>query len=474
MTIYNKLIRDNIPDIIKSDNKQYEIKQQSFTEYKNSLKDKLLEEVYEVLEAKKKEDLVNEIADVNEVLSAIIKAYDLDEEEIKKVQKEKAEEKGKFDKRIQLVSVTNNSIVEKESNKHIDFIHNLEDYLQKNVREKASHLDEDSDLLKQVFFALAKDNPLWLSLKLPREWGGLEINKTGCFMAKMMMAKYSGALAFLQAQHQTAVGMLGGCDNEIIKQKYLQDIAKGLSFCGVAFSHLRRVENPPLRAMVDGEGYRLTGNIFWITGFNIFKDFIVGAVLEDGRELYAIAPFANINKDGGKITINKPMKLGAMASTNTVSATMEKWYIHPDNIIKINPPQTIIKDSEKQVLNNSAFALGCAEGSLDLIKENAQKLQLDSVFFNYEKLSIELDNLKENILTEIVTPSKTPQQQLNLRVKAIDLAFRCAQGAIITSKGSANLQNNTAQRLYKEALVYSVSGQTIPILEKSFELVTRK
>ncbi|MGY6529613.1 MAG: hypothetical protein ACXITR_06755 [Cyanobacterium sp.] len=475
MTIYNKLIRDKIPEIIKNNNKQCEIKKLSVREYKQSLKNKLLEEVYEVLEANNTKDLIDEIADVYEVLSAIIKVYELNEEEIKEVQKEKGEERGIFDKRIQLISVYENNIIKQDLNKNINIEKDLHNYLYKNIDQKiANNLDQNSDLLRQVFSAIANENPLWLSLKLSVEWGGLQVNKRDFFTSKMMMAKYSGALAFLQAQHQTAVGILSSSENEIIKQRYLPKIAKGLSFCGVAFSHLRRLKNPPLRAVVDEKGYRLTGNIFWITGFNIFEHFVVGAILEDGRELYAIAPFASTNKNGGKITINKTMRLGAMASTNTVSATMEKWYIHHDDIIRINPPQTIVKDSEKQVLNNSAFALGCAMASLDLIKENADKLELESVFFNYEKLTTELNNLKENILTEIENPSKTPQQKLTLRAKAINLAFRCTQGAVITSKGSANLQDNTAQRLYKEALVYSVSGQTIPILEKSFELTTKK
>ncbi|MBE9221876.1 acyl-CoA dehydrogenase family protein [Cyanobacterium stanieri LEGE 03274] len=468
--IYNKLIRDKIPEIITKSNKTYQIKTLSSEEYKNSLKQKLLEEVNEFLEAHE-DNLMEEIADIYEVLSATINAYGLNKETIETIRQNKAQEKGKFDKKIQLVSVSNQE--DKGLDNDINFINNLEKYLEENISKKANKLDHSKELLKQVFLTIAKDNPLWLSLKLPVEWGGLGVSNKTFFTSKMMMAKYSGALAFLQAQHQTAVGMLSKSDNQIVKEKYLPNIAKGLSFCGVAFSHLRRLKNAPLKAIAHGDGYQLTGDIFWITGFNIFEYFIVGAVLEDGGELYAIAPFRNIEKNGGKIIINSPMQLGALDATNTVSATMEKWYIHHDDIIKINPPQTIIKDSEKQILNNSAFALGCAEKSLELINQNANKLQLESVFLNSEKLMIELKNIKQTILTEIEKPSKTTQEKLNLRIKAINLGFRCAQGAVITSKGSANLHNHTAQRLYKEALVYSVSGQTIPILEGSFEMLVK-
>ena len=197
MTIYNKLIRDKIPEIIKNNNKQCEIKKLSVREYKQSLKNKLLEEVYEVLEANNTKDLIDEIADVYEVLSAIIQVYELSEEEIKEVQKEKGEKRGIFDKKIQLISVYENNIIEQDLNKNINIEKDLHNYLYKNIDQKiANNLDHNSDLLKQAFSAIANENPLWLSLKLPVEWGGLQVSKRDFFTSKMMMAKYSGALAF--------------------------------------------------------------------------------------------------------------------------------------------------------------------------------------------------------------------------------------------------------------------------------------
>ncbi|MCI0711669.1 MAG: nucleoside triphosphate pyrophosphohydrolase [Chloroflexi bacterium] len=61
---YNKLVRDNIPEIIAANGQ--------------ALRQKLVEEAQEVLQAKP-DELVNELADVYEVLDALIAAYDLDE-----------------------------------------------------------------------------------------------------------------------------------------------------------------------------------------------------------------------------------------------------------------------------------------------------------------------------------------------------------------------------------------------------------
>ena len=56
--IYNKLVRDNIPDIIKKDNCIPYTRVLSDEEYKLELERKLYEEYKEVLEAKESSDRV--------------------------------------------------------------------------------------------------------------------------------------------------------------------------------------------------------------------------------------------------------------------------------------------------------------------------------------------------------------------------------------------------------------------------------
>ena len=101
MKIYNKLVRDRIPEIIKKDNCIANIKILNEKDYKKELDKKLLEEVNEYL----KDDNINEIADILEVIYAILKLKNIPKEEIEQIRIDKLKKRGAFEKRIFLENV---------------------------------------------------------------------------------------------------------------------------------------------------------------------------------------------------------------------------------------------------------------------------------------------------------------------------------------------------------------------------------
>jgi hypothetical protein len=62
---------------------------------------------------------------------------------------------------------------------------------------------------------------------------------------------------------------------------------------------------------------------------------------------------------------------------------------------------------------------------------------------------------------------------LHLRAWAIDLAVRCAHAAVTVSSGAANYSNHAAQRVYREAIVFTVSGQTTAVMEATLNRLVR-
>lgn len=69
--IYNKLVRDNIPDIIRSDNEKPVTRILTDAEYEKELYRKLAEECKEVYRAEDNDEACKELADVLEVIRAI-------------------------------------------------------------------------------------------------------------------------------------------------------------------------------------------------------------------------------------------------------------------------------------------------------------------------------------------------------------------------------------------------------------------
>ena len=102
--VYNKLVRDKIPEIIKGKGEEPLTRILGDEEYKAELEKKLKEECAEVLGASGK-DRVEELADVFEILKALAKLENSDIEEVFKIAKEKAEKRGAFEQKIFLEEV---------------------------------------------------------------------------------------------------------------------------------------------------------------------------------------------------------------------------------------------------------------------------------------------------------------------------------------------------------------------------------
>lgn len=112
----DKLIRDKIPEILRKDNVVVSVRRMKKAEYINRLKDKLLEETKETLKTNTQNDLKEELADVLEVIHALIDAHGLSYQEIENIRFEKKDKKGGFEKRIYNAYVEMN-----RDNKAIDY-----------------------------------------------------------------------------------------------------------------------------------------------------------------------------------------------------------------------------------------------------------------------------------------------------------------------------------------------------------------
>ena len=109
--VYNKLVRDKIPEEInkKSDRKaNYRILDDN--EYLKELDKKLFEEAHEFVE----EHSTQELADLMEVIVAIMKANNISLDDVERARNIKNEKKGKFENKIYLIDVEQDYADERE------------------------------------------------------------------------------------------------------------------------------------------------------------------------------------------------------------------------------------------------------------------------------------------------------------------------------------------------------------------------
>ena len=103
--LYNKLVRDKIPEIIENSGENPVIRVLKDDEYKQELEKKLLEEYNEVLKSENSEERIEELADMLEIIISIAKLENKSLNDIIEIANKKKESRGGFEKKIFLKEV---------------------------------------------------------------------------------------------------------------------------------------------------------------------------------------------------------------------------------------------------------------------------------------------------------------------------------------------------------------------------------
>ena len=102
--IYNKLVRDKIPNIIKEKKETPVVKILDDDEYKEALEKKLYEEYQEVIKASG-EDRVEELADMLEIIKALAKLENKTLDDVIEIANKKVDKRGAIEEKIFLEKV---------------------------------------------------------------------------------------------------------------------------------------------------------------------------------------------------------------------------------------------------------------------------------------------------------------------------------------------------------------------------------
>lgn len=99
---YNKLVRDKIPDDIRQHGETVQVYELHGDALITSLKRKIVEEAYEVLQAATVDDMADELADLTEVMDSLVQALRLSRKDVSDRQTAKRNKRGGFSKGLML------------------------------------------------------------------------------------------------------------------------------------------------------------------------------------------------------------------------------------------------------------------------------------------------------------------------------------------------------------------------------------
>ncbi|ADU29060.1 nucleoside triphosphate pyrophosphohydrolase [Evansella cellulosilytica] len=99
MPVYNKLVRDRIPMIIRNNGVECKVRRLDAGEFEREARKKLTEELNEYLEAQNAEQAIEELADLLELIYCLSENHGYTKDELENIRSDKAERRGSFSER---------------------------------------------------------------------------------------------------------------------------------------------------------------------------------------------------------------------------------------------------------------------------------------------------------------------------------------------------------------------------------------
>jgi alkylation response protein AidB-like acyl-CoA dehydrogenase len=316
--------------------------------------------------------------------------------------------------------------------------------------------------------ALAEEGLLGLST--PREHGGLGAPPEEIRRGLEIVASGCGTTAFVYFQHLVGCRHIAAGENAELASRVLPAYAGGDRFCTLAFSHLRRPGPPTLRVAADGDAFVFDGAAPWATGAGIADDVLLAGTDDDGSSIWVVVPLA----DGPGMRVSEPMPLAAANASATVSLACDGLRVGRDAFVKRVSPAQLAGDTAGAILFFTALSLGVAVAAAALVAERTAGT--DVLAGHAAGLSDEIERARSAVDVCAGRAGETgfDEQAVAVRAWCVDLGMRAAHAAVVASGGRANLAADPAQRLLREAMLYTLTAQTLGLRAASLRRLSER
>ncbi len=244
----------------------------------------------------------------------------------------------------------------------------VRDFAANEIRPHARKWDADQHMPDAIIAQMAELG--LLGVMVPEEYGGSGLGYLANAVVMEEIARQDGGVALMLAAH---VGLCTGhiklAGNEEQHKKYLPRLACGELIgawgltepaCGSDAAALQ------MRAVKDGDGWRLTGQKQFITNGSRAGVFVIMALTEPEKKGKGISAFI-VEPDADGFTIGaKEDKLG-MRSSDTVTLSLENVCVGPEALLGEHNGGYIdtLRVLERGRISIGALSVGLARGALE-------------------------------------------------------------------------------------------------------------
>ena len=295
---------------------------------------------------------------------------------------------------------------------------------------------------------------------LSEEKGGFGWSERDQIVGYLRLAEADLVTTFIITQYMGAIRRIAASANEGVANKWLPRLIGGEAFATVGISHLttsrRHLDKPVLRARETSNGFLLSGMSPWVTGGAHSDLLVVGATLDDGRQILVAVP------SGAKGVEAKPgADLVALSASCTDQVFFNDVEIETSDLLG-GPVENVLQTgvgAKPGGLQTSTLAVGlsmAASSFLSKEAENRSDLREPS-----EKLRNEVLTLRKILLDGCDNPASA--DPASIRADANRLVLRSTQAALMAAKGAGFVEGHPAGRWCRQALFFLVWSCPQPI-----------
>lgn len=297
---------------------------------------------------------------------------------------------------------------------------------------------------------------------IPREFGGDELAASEILELYLELSQACMTTTFVLTQWNAACKRIQGSENESLKRELLPKLAEGSLFATVGISHLttsrQHVAKPVLRASETAEGFVLDGASPWVTGGAHADVIVVGAVLDDGRQILAA-----VDRKSAGLKPHPGSELIALSSSCTDRVELDAVSI-PRSQVLAGPIHDVLQSQAgggAGGLQTSTLAIGLSMGAAKYLETEAEKRE------ELKPVAAKLSNDCESLRQILLAASEHKDASIptgELRQRANSLVLRSTQAALSAAKGAGFLASHPAGRWATEAMFFLVWSCPQPVV----------